>query len=207
MTKSENKKTLFERIKSTIITVLVVIIILLSKCSGEIGDVNLDVNEPTVVIETITLTDTITVVEEKFVPKWRTKVIRDTVEVQNVLEVDTLSILKDYFEKYVYSDTIQIDSLGYITILDTLSQNRILYRKPTINIQIPTKTITIVDEKNEREFYAGLGVRTTMNRYTWMGLEGVIRTKKGNTFLIGFGTDNENNFSMGGSVHWKILDK
>ena len=207
MTKSENKKTLFERIKSTIITVLVIIIILLSKCSGESVDVSLDVNEPIVVTETITLTDTITVVEEKFVPKWRTKVIRDTVEVQKVLEVDTLSILKDYFEKYVYLDTIQIDTLGYITILDTLSQNRILYRKPTINIQIPTKTITIVDEKNEREFYAGLGVRTTMNRYTWMGLEGVIRTKKGNTFLIGFGTDNENNFSMGGSVHWKILDK
>ena len=207
MTKSENKKTLFERIKSTIITVLVIIIILLSKCSGESGDVNIEVNEPTVVTETITITDTITVVEEKFIPKWRTKVVRDTVEVQKVLDVDTLEILKDYFEKYVYLDTIQIDTLGYITILDTLSQNRIFYRKPTINLQIPTKTITIVSEKNEREFYAGLGVRTTMNRYTWMGLEGVIRTKKGNTFLVGFGTDNENNFSMGGSVHWKIFDK
>jgi len=98
--------------------------------------------------------------------------VRDTVEVQKVLEVDTLEILKDYFEKYVYLDTIPIDTLGYVTIIDTLSQNRILYRKPTINIQIPTKTITI-----------------------------------GNTFLIGFGTDNENNFSMGGSVHWKIFDK
>jgi len=47
MTKSENKKTLFERIKSTIITVLVIIIILLSKCSGEGGDVNIEVNELT----------------------------------------------------------------------------------------------------------------------------------------------------------------
>ena len=207
MTKSENKKTLLERIKSTIITVLVIIIILLSKCSGESSDVNIEVNEPTVVTETITITDTITLVEEKFIPKWRTKVVRDTIEVQKVLEVDTLSILKDYFEKYVYLDTVQIDTLGYVTILDTLSQNRILYRKPTINIQIPTKTITLIEKKNEREYYAGLGVRTTMDRYTWMGLEGVIRTKKGNTFLIGIGTDNENNFSMGGSVHWKILDK
>ena len=207
MMKSENKKTLLERIKSTIITALVIIIILLSKCSGEGGDVSIEVNEPTVVTETITITDTITVVEEKFIPKWRTKVVRDTVEVQKVLEVDTLSILKDYFEKYVYLDTVQIDTLGYVTILDTLSQNRILYRKPTINIQIPTKTITLIEKKNEREYYAGLGVRTTMDRYTWMGLEGVIRSKKGNTFLIGFGTDNENNFSMGGSVHWKIFDK
>ena len=100
MTKSENKKTLFERIKSTIITVLVIIIILLSKCSGESGDnVNIEVNEPTVVTETITITDTITVVEEKFIPKWRTKVVRDTVEVQKVLDVDTLEILKDYFRK------------------------------------------------------------------------------------------------------------
>jgi hypothetical protein len=207
MTKSENKRTLFERIKSTIITVLVIIIILLSKCSGDGGDVNLEVNEPTVVTETITLTDTVTVVKEKFIPKWRTKVVIDTVEVQKVFEVDTLEILKDYFEKYVYIDTIQIDTLGYITILDTLSQNRVLYRKPMINIQIPTNTITLVEKKNEREYYAGLGVRTTMDRYTWMGLEGAIRSKKGNMFLIGLGTDNENNFSMGGSVHWKIFDK
>ena len=79
--------------------------------------------------------------------------MRDTVEVQKVLKVDTLEILKDYFEKYVYLDTIPIDTLGYVSIIDTLSQNRILYRKPTINIQIPTKTITIVERENEREYY------------------------------------------------------
>ena len=52
MTKSENKKTLLERIKSTIITVLVIIIILLSKCSGKGDNVNIEVNEPTVTTET-----------------------------------------------------------------------------------------------------------------------------------------------------------
>ena len=100
-----------------------------------------------------------------------------------------------------------IDTIGFIAIEDTIFRNEVIYRKPSINIKIPSKTVNIIQKVNEREYYIGLGTRTTMNKYTWMGLEGSMRTKKGNVFLLGVGTDNENNFSLGGSVHWKIMNE
>jgi hypothetical protein len=203
--KSKNKKTLLERTKSIIITILVVIIILLSKCNGDKGVVS-DI-EPKIVTETIVKVDTVTVTEEKVIPKWRTKVIKDTIEVEKIVEADTISIIKEYLEKFVYIDTIMIDTIGFIAIEDTIFKNEVIYRKPSINIEIPNKTVNIIQKVNEREYYIGLGTRTTMNKYTWMGLEGSMRTKKGNIFLLGVGTDNENNFSLGGSVHWKIMNK
>lgn len=205
MTKSNNKKKLFEKIKNTVITILVVIIILLSKCNGE-GNLNIQ-NNPKVITETETIIDTVTIVKNTYIPKWETKIIRDTIEIEKVLEVDTLLILREYFDKYVYLDTIKIDTIGFMTIEDTIYQNRVLYRKPMVNITIPTQTITLLQNNNEIEYYAGLGVRTTMDKYTWMGLEGAIKTKKGNLFLLGLGTDNQNKFSVGGSVHWKLINK
>jgi hypothetical protein len=159
------------------------------------------------VTETIVKVDTVTVTEEKVIPKWRTKVIKDTIEVEKIVEADTISIIKEYLEKFVYIDTIMIDTIGFIAIEDTIFKNEVIYRKPSINIEIPNKTVNIIQKVNEREYYIGLGTRTTMNKYTWMGLEGSMRTKKGNIFLLGVGTDNENNFSLGGSVHWKIMNK
>jgi hypothetical protein len=203
--KSNSKKSLIERVKSTIITILVIIIILLSKCSGEqVETINI---EPKKIVETIIQTDTVTVTKETIVPKWRTKVVKDTIKIEKLIEVDSLSIIQNYLEKYVYIDTIKIDTIGFLTLEDTIYKNEIIYRKPKIDIEIPIKTVNLIEKVNEREFYAGLGVRTTMNKYTWMGLEGSMRTKKGNLFLVGIGTDNNNNFSLGGSVHWKIMSE
>lgn len=203
--KSNSKKSLIERVKSIIITILVIIIILLSKCSGEqVETINI---EPKKIVETIIQTDTVTVTKETIVPKWRTKVVKDTIKIEKLIEVDSLSIIQNYLEKYVYIDTIKIDTIGFLTLEDTIYKNEIIYRKPKIDIEIPIKTVNLIEKVNEREFYAGLGVRTTMNKYTWMGLEGSMRTKKGNLFLIGIGTDNNNNFSLGGSVHWKIMNE
>jgi hypothetical protein len=203
--KSNSKKSLIERVKSIIITILVIIIILLSKCSGEqVETINI---EPKKIVETIIQTDTVTVTKETIVPKWRTKIVKDTIKIEKLIEVDSLSIIQNYLEKYVYIDTIKIDTIGFLTLEDTIYKNEIIYRKPKIDIEIPIKTVNLIEKVNEREFYAGLGVRTTMNKYTWMGLEGSMRTKKGNLFLIGIGTDNNNNFSLGGSVHWKIMNE
>jgi hypothetical protein len=176
----------------------------MQQCNGG----NEDVIEPKVITETVTVWDTLEIETEVYIPKWRTKIVKeyDTVEVKIPQEVDTLSILKDYYAEYTYIDTISLDSLGYISLIDTISRNSILSRDPNIQIQIPIKTIKETIYINNREFYAGFGVRTNGQNMSWMGLEGVMRSKKGNTFVLGLGTDNENNFSLGGSVHWRIGD-
>jgi hypothetical protein len=196
-------KITWERIQSITIVVLVIIILLMSKCSG--GD-NPRPVDTKVVTETKIVWDTLEVEKKVYVPKWRTKVETkyDTTYVEVPADVDTLSILKDYYSKYVYVDTIFLDTLGFIALTDTISENKILNRTNIQDIVLPTKIQKDIIYINEREFYAGMGVRTNGENISWMGLEGVFRNKRGNTFNLGIGTDNENNFSVGGGVHWRI---
>lgn len=205
------RKNGWERFQSMTIVILVIIILLMQQCNGSgisLFNRNTKPIEPKVVTETITIWDTLEIEKEVYVPKWRTKVVKeyDTIEVIMPQDVDTLSILRDYYTEYQYIDTIFIDSLGYITLTDTISRNTILNRDPEFNIQIPTKIVNNNIYINEREFYAGMGARTNGENISWMGLEGVYRTRRGNTFIIGLGTDNENKFSAGAGVHWRIGD-
>ena len=75
-------------------------------------------------IQTVVKRDTIykEVIKEdiQYVPT-----IREVVkEVLIPVEIDTVSILREYYMKYVYTDTIEIDSIGFAYIEDTISQNK-----------------------------------------------------------------------------------
>jgi len=48
--------------------------------------------------------------------------IHDTIP----MKVDTSAILADYYTKYVYSDSIRIDTNGYVFISDTVQKTRLL---------------------------------------------------------------------------------
>jgi hypothetical protein len=102
-------------------------------------------NKPKTITETIVVTDTtyVQVPKEtiKYVPK------RETVEVPVYIEenIDTLSILKDYYSKYFYSDTVNILTYGSIIIQDTVTQNSISFREVTPNIVIPVVTTTVTN--------------------------------------------------------------
>jgi hypothetical protein len=69
------------------------------------------------------------------------------VEVFIPTDVDTMEVLKDYYTTRVYSDTLKVDSLGYIAIRDTISQNKIINRWYNANITERTirETITVKD--------------------------------------------------------------
>ncbi len=189
--------------QTIIILILLIVILLMRQCNGS---KNVQPVEKEVITKIETVWDTLEIEKEVYVPKWRTKVETkyDTTFIEVEAEVDTLEILKDYYTKYEYIDTLFLDSLGYITLIDTITENKISKRSKDFQIQIPTKTINKVVYINEREFYAGLGARTNGKNISWMGLEGLYRTKNGNTFTLGIGTDDENKFSLGGGVHWRI---
>ena len=82
------------------------------------------------IITTVTEIDTVftEVLKEvpKYVPKYIDRVVRDTVEMP--LDVDTLAIIEDYFARYIYSDTLKVDSLGFGYITDKVTENKIVER-------------------------------------------------------------------------------
>jgi len=72
------------------------------------------------------------------------KVHRDTIKVQSVIRttipvnVDTAGIIRDYYSRLVYDDTLKLpDNIGYVSTRDTIFNNRISGRTYDYNIIIP----------------------------------------------------------------------
>ena len=146
-------KDYFKNIQTLLIVVLVVLLFLQRSCSST------SVPEPKVITETVTKWDTVSITKTEYIPKWKTRIetIHDTIP----SSIDTVAILKDYYAKYFYTDTIQIDTLGSIVINDTITRNLISMRDVQSNIFIPTTTITNTIYLYKREFYGGFSVGAT----------------------------------------------
>jgi hypothetical protein len=102
-----------------------------------------------------TKTDPIIVADTVYQQKTFPFVVLDTTYIFNEVH-DTITIVKDYNQVKVYSDTIRIDSVGYAYIQDTISQNNIQGRGFSANFNLPTITITkLIEPKRKNELYLG----------------------------------------------------
>lgn len=103
---------------------------------------------------------------ERIVTEYRngkTIYVNIPVEVLVPADVDTLSILQDYYTTRVYSDTLKVEDLGYVTVVDTISQNKILGRTFQANLMERTITETItVKELPKLEVWTGVSASSAM---------------------------------------------
>lgn len=123
--------------------------------------------------------------------------------------IDTIKIIKDYNNKVVYKDTLKIpDSLGIVTLVDTVSNNRIVNRKweSYIKQKIITEKIVVKDPP-KNQLYVGINVginKTELIHNISGGL--LLKTKKDRIYQLSIGLTNLNNdvpFISVGS-YWKI---
>ena len=122
-------------------------------------------------------------------------------------KVDTLSILKDYYAKRIYIDTLKLnDSMGYIVVNDTISENSILGR--LWEAQINKTTITeqiIVKELPKNQVYIGLvGGFDRQNIVNFAGPSVLLKTKSDKIYSIGVGYSGNKTVSVQGGIYWKI---
>ena len=162
--------------------------------------------EPKVITKVETKWDTITVNKEIYVPKWKTKIItkykNDTIVINT--PIDTLEILKDYYSKNVYIDEIILDSLGVVTITDTITQNTILSRSVVSNILIPTTTITSDIYVNSRELYWGLNIAGRSSQINYLGGGLLYKSKNKNIYGLGVGVNENFQPILSASYYMKI---
>ena len=146
--------------------------------------------------------DTVKIDSLVYIPKWKTKIetIHDTIPAN----IDTLDILKDYYSKYFYTDTLDLDSLGSIIINDTISKNSIISREIQPNILIPTTTIANTVYINKREFYGGFGIKGRTNQLNYLGGELLFKTKNNQAYNIGIGLNQDFKPVLGFGMYWKI---
>jgi hypothetical protein len=165
--------------------------------------------------------DTIDIVKTKVVTKKGEDIYHETiVEKQVVIPavIDTMALLKDYYSKVLYKDTLVLpDSLGTVSLLDTISQNKILGR--TFNASVKQRTIKetmIVKELPKTKVFYGLeGGFNKADFVSSVGAGILINTKKDKIFQLGLGVNNKTTdgtnggFSpyVKGGVYWKIKFK
>ena len=190
-------KDFFGNIQNLLIVVLVVLLFLMRTCQG-----GSDISEPQVITEVVTKWDTVQIEKTKYVPKWRDRVIYDTIPTN--VDIDTAAILKDYYSKYIYTDTIKLDTLGSIIVTDTITQNRISFRDIQPNIFIPTTTITNTIYLNKREFFGGISVGATNQAVQNINGELIYVNKKRNAYGVGIGLNPQWQPIYTFRMYWKL---
>ena len=174
--------------KNIVIAILVIIVFLFLK------DKSSYIGQPSVIVDTDTVYQQKTFtkfIKGKSIPF----VVLDTTYLIDQVH-DTITIVKDYNQVKVYSDTMRIDSLGYAYIQDTISQNKIQGRGFSANFNLPTITITkVIVPKPKSEVYLGvLGDLRAFDNKLGLGLSLGYKTAKNGLFTINATT---NNYSLG----------
>lgn len=172
--------------KNIVIAILVIIVFLFIK------DKSSYIGTPTIIVDTVYQQKTFTKYKKgESIPF----VVLDTTYLIDEVH-DTITIVKDYNQVKVYSDTMRIDSIGYAYIQDTISQNKIQGRSFSANFNLPTITITkIIEKKPKSEVYLGvLGDLRAFDNKLGLGLGLGVKTAKNGLFTINATT---NQYSLG----------
>ena len=122
-------------------------------------------------------------------------------------EVDTVAILKDFYSKEVYKDTLKLnDGLGYVSVIDTVSQNKIIGRVWNSQVnKIIVKDTKIVKKAPVNQLYIGaVGGFDRVNIVNYVGPTLVFKTKKDKLYSLGIGYGTNKQISLPGGIFWKI---
>lgn len=185
------------RIPYIVIVVLVAIIIFMRSCN----DVE---NTQTVYTKTDTIykhtKDTVT----KRVKSISVRYIKDTV----FKSLDTCN--REYNRQTVYADTIKLDSLGTITVIDTVFQNRLGIRKIYKDYRIPlvTKTITITKgQQPKRQLYVGGNLFGDERRLQMITPGLLYKDRKDRIYVANVGVNFDGSITYGIGGYFKIKIK
>lgn len=198
-------------LQTIIIILLVVVILLMKMCTPKIpskpGDVVIVEGKKYEVIKRITDTQYIPHVTKIYKPG--EIIIRDTIIYVKVPQiVDTNEILKDYYSKVVYIDTIKFkDSVGYVSLIDTISKNSILGRNWYANIkQKIIRDSIFLKETPKRQLYVGPNMGyDKIYGFNYLGAAAIYKDKKDRLYSLGVGTNSTTKSTMiQGGMYIKI---
>ena len=131
-------------------------------------------------------------VDSVYIPKVDTlhMVHMDTLYIDSLIyntiiheQIDTIYILRDYFTKYYYTDTIRNDSQALIVINDTLYRNRIKSRYSQIKLFAEKPTL-------KNNFYIGGGITGGVDRLG-LTVNGAMMTKRKKLYTASYDLINK----------------
>jgi hypothetical protein len=195
-----------------IIGILITIIVLQRSCNNK----TIIENKPEVVIQIDTVyKNVIDTVIKKVPVKSFVYVKPKGPQYTQSNDIDTCNarfsyLLKQHIARRVYQDTLKIDSLGIVTVIDTVWLNKLGKRIYTTNIKIPTvtKTVTITKEKDPvRQLYIGGNIFANKNSMQLITPGILYKTRKDQVYQANVGINFDGTFTYGIGAYWKISFK
>lgn len=118
------------------------------------------------------------------------------------------SLLKEFFALKTYYDTVRLDTLGYVSVIDSVQKNGIIGRSFYTNYKIPTitttKTITHYAPLKAALFFGGgiEGNKTLGVTGAQLGI--LYKSKKDKIVGVNVGSTIGEQLTFGISSYWKI---
>ncbi len=162
--------------------------------------------------------DTVDVIKTQIVTKKGDDIYHEVIvekEVQIPAVIDTAALLKNYYSKVLYKDVLVLpDSLGTVSVIDTISQNKILAR--TYDAKVKERIIKeelIVKEPAKNQVY--YGINGGFNKEDFVSSVGagiILKTKKDKIYNLNIGVNNRTIDGVSGAfspyvgfgTYWKI---
>ena len=205
----------FLSVKNIVIVILSIIILfnLIKGCGGKKEEkptdtVKIDGKKYDVIKKEI---DTFYVEKTKIVKKPGKDIYHDTTIYVSVPQnVDTAKILSQYYAKNVYKDTLKLDdSLGFVSVIDTIKENTIHFR--TFTAKVREKIIEqkiYLKELPKRQLYFGFeGTFDRAEMFRGVGTGVIYKTKSDKIYKANIGVLNlQNDLSpyINAGLYWKI---
>ena len=127
------------------------------------------------------------------------------------LKVQFDNLVKMYTALAIYVDSVKLDTLGYVSVTDSVRENKLIGRAWKYNYKVPfvTKTVTITNQAPSiTQLYVGGGINTTQTLGLHSAEAGLIlKTKKDKIYGLKAGSDINGNISYGFQTYWKIGKK
>ncbi len=141
--------------------------------------------------------------------------VEKLVEVPVQSKVDTAEILKIYYNKSIFDNTVKLsNNMGSVSIVDTISQNKIVGRGIKYDIKQKTKIDTVYQpEPRKTQLYVGIDAQFDKpNVVNIIGIGAVLKTKNERLYKLGAGVNNvvidgtngKLTPYVGGGVYWPI---
>ena len=198
---------------STLIIVLIVVIFLQRSChQKEISDV-IGHRDTTVVIDTVLdIHDSVIIRKVPVIKRDTSYLPTDTQYLPSpdyaVLKARFEALVKEHTARNIYSDSLRLDSIGYVIVSDSVQFNKLFDRSYKYHYEIPniTKTVTIVEHpKKTNQLYIGggvLGSKTQGVAGAEVGL--LLKNKKDQIYGVKVSSDINGNILYGVQGYWKI---
>ena len=198
---------------SEVLVLILLIIILLQRCGGgnpehptgpQITRDTVWVHKDSTITKQPQIIKTITVP----IDQWNTEYLPDTSSMAILIKQYT-ELANKFLALNIQKDSVPIDTIGKIFIIDTVTSNVIKNRKISYSLKIPTvtTTITIPEPKKTQWFVGGFvqGEQGTLIDEIGAGL--LIKNKRDQIFGGHVGLNTSGALQLGLSSYWKIKIK